>query len=194
MKILITPKSFIAITLFIFAFATLTISLPSEASDHLLGGKFSHTKGQAKTLYWFYYWDHRYLGNVWQAGQNWRNGSARVKPERKTANSGTMHIRLYDTWELSQAYWAYATIQSCNSCNPYTSAKISFNPLRLDPESDSIQTKVATHEFGYSLASRIPQRVPTMILSWSKVATHIIRQCLMIKTISTHYITKEGLF
>lgn len=128
----------------------LILALPSKADAHLLGGKFPHTQGQAKTLYWFYHGNHRYLGNAWQGGQNWRNGAARVNPERKTSNTGTVHISLYDTWEPSQTYWAYATMQPCNSCSPYTSAKISFNPPRLDSESDFIRTKVATHEFGHT--------------------------------------------
>lgn len=36
------------------------------------------------------------------------------------------------------------------STNLYTKSKIYFNPPRLNPESDFIRTKVATHEFGHS--------------------------------------------
>lgn len=143
--------NFVTPILFITALVFASFTASQGASAHFLGGKFSHTPGQTRTLYWHYYGNHRYLGNAFQAGENWRNGAARINPQRKVSDTGVMHMRLYDTWEPSQTYWAYAVEFPCPACTPYSNTEIHFNPPMIDPESDFTRTQIATHEFGHTL-------------------------------------------
>lgn len=114
-------------------------------------------------LYYSYGGAHRYLGNVFQGAQNWTNAGTKIKISAWPRIPYRVHIVVSDA-STPDKFWAVThwatngTVAECASC-VYTQNTITFIRGTVDPLSDFMRTKVATHEFGHAISLRHPLSV-----------------------------------
>lgn len=115
-------------------------------------GRWPKGSGPA-TLHYFYGGDHRYLGNVYQAGQNWSDAGASIQVASWPGVPAANHISVKDIYG---SYDWFGLALARGGCEPgdkcvFSRNTIFLNQKLLDPENDFFRTLVATHEMGHAL-------------------------------------------
>lgn len=160
---------------FVVAMLMMPVVFANHAEATLLGGKWA--RSGYFTLYYYYGGNHRYNGNVYQGAVNWTNTPTKVTMKRWPGISAPLHIEVYDTYS-SATWWGVANHYPCPTCT-YSVTSIYLNQRTLDPESDFIRTKVATHEFGHTIGlAHAPSSAASVMkqgrLSYNKPQTYDI--------------------
>jgi hypothetical protein len=115
-------------------------------------GRWPKGPGPA-TIHYSYKGDHRYLGNIFQAGANWSDAGSSIKVKPWPGGSAPNHISVVDLYE---SYDWYGIVLTRGGCKPgdqclFSRNTVFLNQKRLDPKSDFFRTLTATHEMGHAL-------------------------------------------
>jgi hypothetical protein len=121
------------------------------ASAHLLGGRFSYSRGW---LYLDYTQRGDYRTQVLAAANSWLNTPTVIWP-RLTTNYSTSEIDFY-TGNYGNQWWGLTVHHpSCTNCQ-FVWADEYLNSQTLRIESASTRQKVAAHEFGHGFGLAHP--------------------------------------
>lgn len=115
-------------------------------------GRWPKGPGTA-TINYSYGGDHRYLGNVFQAAQNWDQAGSSLRIQAWPGVPAANHISVVDIYGDYDWYGLAVTRGGCGQGDHcvFSRNSIFMNQKSLDPESDFFRTLVATHEMGHAL-------------------------------------------
>ena len=123
------------------------------------GGTWPYTAAPLR-LYYSYSGDHRYLGNVVKAAQNWSESDTKVEISEWPGVPAALHMPVLDVHQNDDwaGYALFADDECADSCG-YTRVSILLNQDFLDGADDARRTKTATHEMGHAIGITHPDGV-----------------------------------
>lgn len=115
-------------------------------------GRWPKGPGTA-TISYSYGGAHRYLGNVYQAAQNWDQAGSSLRIQAWPGVPAANHISVVDIYG---DYDWYGTVVARGGCEPgdkcvFSRNSVFLNQKLLDPKDDFFRTLITTHEFGHAL-------------------------------------------
>jgi hypothetical protein len=123
------------------------------------------------TRYYSYGGGHRYLGNVVRGAADWSSLGTKARIFSWPGIPYAVHIPIAD-YSGSATWWGLTTWTTNGST--ITSTSIQLNQKTVDPLSDFMRTKVATHELGHAMGLRHPEECGVNTNTPSVMHQHIL--------------------